>query len=151
MLLTIYGVNPALHAYPSVPAFWFKMAFAAALVVPGLFVTARLARPGVLVGSGKCRLWRLSLSCLVMWRLAVVALIGAEPATRAHLIMGNTWYSCPFNIALMALPAFVASLLALKQSAPTRLRAAGAAAGLAAGALVCALYCPELAAPFLAI
>ncbi len=90
----------------------------------------------------------------MLWLLAFVALADAAPAERAQLIWGNTWHSCPFNIALLSLPTFIASLWALKQLAPTRLRLAGGASGLAAGALgalVYGLHCPELATPFLGV
>jgi hypothetical protein len=89
-----------------------------------------------------------------MWLLAIVALTGAEPAFRSQLVWGSSWRVCPFNIALLSLPAFVASLWALKQLAPTRLRLAGGASGLVAGslgALVYGLYCSEFAAPFLGV
>jgi hypothetical protein len=70
------------------------------------------------------------------------------------MVWGQTWRTCVFNIALIALPVFVASLVALKSLAPTQPALAGAAAGAmsaGAGAAVYALHCPELAAPFLAI
>ena len=86
-----------------------------------------------------------------MWALAAFALIDAQPSGRAALVFGQTWKTCPFDIALLSLPAFGAMLWAMKGLAPTRLRLAGAAAGLASGALaaiVYTLHCPEEAAPF---
>ena len=89
-----------------------------------------------------------------IWLLALESLAAAEPGAREALVLGATWRSCPFNIALLSVPVFVGCVWALKQLAPTRLRLAGAAAGLAAGGLaafVYGLHCPELAAPFIAV
>jgi hypothetical protein len=133
------------------PAFWFKILFAASLLLSGLIVLARLARPGAPVGPGK---WLVAAPVILLWVVAIAALADAEPGSRLQLVLGNTWHSCPFNIALLSLPAFMASLWALKQLAPTRLRMAGGASGLAAGALGALVYgfhCPELAPPFLGV
>jgi hypothetical protein len=86
--------------------------------------------------------------------LSLVVLADADPALRWQLVLGNTWRTCPINISLLSLPAFVAGFWVLKRMAPTRLRLAGAACGLAAGglgALVYGLHCPELAPPFLGV
>ena len=86
--------------------------------------------------------------------LALLALFNAAPEARAGLVMGSTWSSCAFNIALVCLPSFVGLLWALKGLAPTRPALAGACAGLLAaalGALVYALHCPEMQAPFLVV
>jgi hypothetical protein len=68
------------------------------------------------------------------------------------LLLGRTAGVCPFLIAAVASPIFVAFIWALRGLAPTRLRLTGAAGGFAAGslgALVYTLHCPELAAPFI--
>jgi hypothetical protein len=81
-------------------------------------------------------------------------LLEAAPGERAALVFGATWASCPFNVALLSAPVFVALLWAMKGLAPTQPALAGAAAGLlagATGALVYTLHCPEMAAPFLAV
>ena len=133
------------------PMFWVKEAFCAALVAAGLIAVTRLARPGAALA------WVRPLAAapiLTMWLLAVVVLAAAAPADRTDLIRGISWTECPYNIAVLSVPAFAAILWALKGLAPTRLRLAGAAAGFAAGAigaLVYTLHCPELDAPFLAI
>ena len=125
--------------------------FAAGLALAALIATERLARPGMRLGL----VWAaLAAPVLVLWLVAAVVLINAAPEQRAYLILGETWKSCPFNIALIALPLLAATLWAMKGLAPTRLALAGASAGLLAGALsalVYALHCPESTAPFLAI
>jgi hypothetical protein len=87
-----------------------------------------------------------------MWALAALTLLAAPPPARAYLIFGQTARVCPFLIAMIATPLFVALVWALRGLAPTRLRLTGAAAGFAAGsigALAYSLHCPELAAPFI--
>jgi hypothetical protein len=68
------------------------------------------------------------------------------------LFFGDTWNSCPFLIATLSAPVFVAVVWAMQGLAPTRLRLAGAAAGLLSGAIgtmVYSVHCPEMAAPFI--
>jgi hypothetical protein len=91
---------------------------------------------------------------LMLWLLAVSVWLAAAPTQRAELIFGATWKTCPFNIALISVPLFAATLWVVKGLAPTRLALGGAGAGLLAGALsalVYALHCPESTAPFIAI
>jgi hypothetical protein len=109
----------------------------------------RLSLPGVRLG----RLPQLlAAPVLAMWVLAAVALLGADPADREHMLFGKTWASCPILIALLSAPAFGAILWAMKGLAPTQLRLAGATGGLASGAIgatAYSLHCPEMTAPFI--
>jgi hypothetical protein len=131
------------------PMFWIKLAFVAGLAAASLLAVLRLSRPGLPLA------WvpgALVAPVLAMWLLAAFALMRADPAQRAGLFFGDTWTSCPFLVAMLSAPVFVAVLWATRGLAPTRLRLAGSAAGLlsgAIGALVYCLHCPELAAPFL--
>jgi hypothetical protein len=89
---------------------------------------------------------------VLMWTLGLVVLIDTEPAQRAGLLLGTTWAVCPFLIAMLSVPMFVAILWAMQGLGPTHLRLAGMAAGLlsgALGALVYCLHCPEMEAPFI--
>ena len=151
LLVLTLGIRPDLAQAAGELMFWIKPAFAAGLALAGLVAAERLARPGVRLGS----VWAaLATPVLAVWLVAAVMLVNAAPAQRADLILGNTWKTCPFNIALISLPLFAATLWALKGLAPTRLTLAGASAGLLAGALgalVYALHCPESTAPFLAV
>ncbi len=151
LMLALFGVRPGLVQDMGLPMFWGKLLFAALLAAGGLAVLRRLARPGMGLGYS---LLLLALPPLVLWGLAAVALGQAVPAERLALVLGSTWRTCPFNIAALSLPAFVACLWALRGAAPTRLAWAGAGAGLLAGALgalAYALHCPEMATPFLAV
>jgi hypothetical protein len=87
-----------------------------------------------------------------MWIIAAVALAESAPQAREALFLGATWRSCPWLIAGLSVPVFVAIAWAMKRMAPTHPRRAGAMAGLASGAvasLVYSIHCPELGAPFL--
>ncbi|CAN5501019.1 DUF1109 domain-containing protein [soil metagenome] len=152
LLAVTLGIRPDLALAASEWMFWLKPAFVACLVLAGWLAAERLARPGMRLGRSVWAL--LALPVLVLWLAAVVVLADAAPEQRADLVLGDTWKSCPFNIALISLPLFAATLWAMKGLAPTRLALAGASAGLlsgALGALVYALHCPESAAPFLAV
>lgn len=151
LMLTFFGVRPDLAQTLALPMFWAKLAFAAALAVPCLWAVMRLARPGAraLPAVG----W-IAMPVAVIWALGGWELWQQPAALRMPMVLGTTWRTCPFNIALLAVPALLAGLCALRGGAPTHPGWAGAGAGLLAGALaalVYALHCPEMAAPFLAV
>lgn len=151
LMLALFGLRPDLRATMALPMFWGKLAFAAAVAAAGLLVLRRLARPGMALGHAPLLL---AAPPLVLWAMALIALAQAPAAERVALTLGSTWRSCPFNIAALSVPAFVAGFWALRGAAPTRLAWSGAGAGLLAGALgtlVYALHCPEMATPFLAV
>ena len=151
LMLSLFGLRPDLRATMALPMFWGKLVFAAALAAAGLVLLRRMARPGMAIGHAPLLL---AAPPAVLWALALIALSQAPAAERVPLILGSTWRSCPFNIAALSVPAFVAGFWALRGAAPTRLAWTGAGADLLAGALgalVYALHCPEMAAPFLAV
>ncbi len=151
LLLATLGIRPDLAQAAGEWMFWLKPAFVACLALAGWLAVERLARPGMRLGPVRAAL---AAPVLVLWLVAAVMLVNAAPAQRAGLVLGETWKSCPFNIALISLPLFAATLWAMKGLAPTRLALAGASAGLLAGALgalVYALHCTESTAPFLAV
>ncbi|WP_404301515.1 DUF1109 domain-containing protein [Alicycliphilus denitrificans] len=151
LMLGVFGLRQDWGAVLVLPMFWGKFALGGALAVLGLTVVLRLARPGM--PWGRAALW-LALPPAVMWLLAGMVLADAEPPERLALLLGSTWRDCPFNIALLSLPALATLLWALRGAAPTRPAWAGAGAGLLAGALgvlAYALHCPEMAAPFVAL
>jgi len=145
---TLYGVRTDLAEVAVTPIFWAKVALPGSLALLALWLTQRLARPGVRGGAA----WTLlALPLLLVWLGAAVTLASAPPETRADLILGRTWRTCALNISLLSVPAFLAIFWALRGLAPTRLRQAGAAGGLLAGAtatLAYCLHCPEMGVPF---
>jgi hypothetical protein len=150
-LLGLLGLNPTLAADASTPMFWIKLAFVAAIGAAGWQLVRRLAQPGAKVRlAGQA----LAVPLVAMATLAFFVLAQARPDERLPLLMGSSWSSCPFSIALLAMPALGLLLVSARSLAATRLRLAGAAVGLLAGALgalVYLLHCPEFEAPFLAV
>jgi hypothetical protein len=150
MMVLLMGVRIDIAIAVHTGRFWLKLGFAFAVAVASLVAVARLSRPGR----------RLSLVPAAMaapfapiWALAITALVTADAEQRLELLLGKTWAVCPFLISLLAAPIFVATILAVRGLAPTRLRLTGAAVGLLAGstaAFVYSLHCPEMEAPFLA-
>ncbi|MCE1113894.1 MULTISPECIES: DUF1109 domain-containing protein [Pseudomonas] len=148
MTVALYGVRSDLVEVARTPLFWAKVALPASLALLGLWLTQRLARPGVKGGA----LWGLlGLPLVLVWLGAAISLLGAPVEARADLVLGRTWRTCALNIALLSLPCLIAVFWALRGLAPTRLRQAGAAGGLLAGStatLAYCLHCPEMGVPF---
>ena len=82
-----------------------------------LALLRRMARPGMALGHAA--LW-LALPPLVLWAMALWALSQVSAAERMPLILGSTWRTCPFNIAALSVPAFVAGLSPIHLSEPPR-------------------------------
>ena len=151
VMAIMLGVRQDIYEVARQPMFWIKLAFPAALAFGSLVAAARLSRPGAQLGWVPAAL---AAPVIVMWLLALFALAEAAPSEREDLILGVSWSSCLFYIAILSLPPFGAAMWAMKGLAPTRLVLAGATAGLLAGAigaLVYALYCIEMAAPFFGV
>ena len=150
MVMTL-GIRPDLATMMHFPMFWVKIAFPTLLALAALGIYWRSAHPGRRLGRATLGV---AIPVVAMASFAMLVLIQADPGNREVLLFGTTWRTCPFNIALLAVPVFVGSLMFMRQLAPTRPRLAGAACGLLAGttaAVVYALHCPEIAAPFIAV
>lgn len=148
LMLGLLEVRADLAAAAMLPLFWLKIGFVASVMAASLFATVRLSRPGA-------RTSRLHVAMatpvVLMCVLAASVLLLAEPPQRSVLFFGETWRYCPFLIALLSVPAFIAVMWAMKGLAPTRPRLAGFSAGLLSGAmaaLVYSLHCPEIDVPF---
>lgn len=151
LMLGLLGVRHDLVEATRLPMFWVKLAYAAGIAAASLLAVLRLSRPGARL-DGLSAL--LAVPVVGMWLIAAIVLADAEPAQRAGLLLGSTWASCPFLIAMLSVPMFVAALWAMKGLGPTRPRLAGTVAGLlsgAIGALVYCLHCPEMGAPFIGL
>ena len=147
--LWLFGPIP--QAMLATPAPWIKMAYAAALAGAAGWLTARLARP-----VARLSLPRGTVLAVVgaMLLLGGAALLNTPAPERAAALMGHSWYSCPFNVLGVSLPALALALRAVRGLAPTQPRAAGFAAGLFAGAVGAfgyALSCVEASAGFVAV
>jgi len=148
LMLSMLRIRSDLAEAAMQPMFWLKVGFVASVVAVSLFAALRLSRPGAQV---KRVPGTLAAPILVMWAIAVYALLQADPSQRLALFLGATWRVCPLLIALISTPAFIALAWAMKGLAPTRPRFAGFTTGLLSGAiatLVYCLHCPEMEAPF---
>ena len=149
LMAILLGVRPDLAEAVRLPMFWVKLAFPAALLAAALVAVLRLSCPGVRLGRVPAMV---AAPMLAIWLLAAVVLLAAASGERDALILGHSWRSCPFTIALLSVPLFGAAMWAMRGLAPTNLALAGSAAGLlagAGGALIYALHCEEMAAPFI--
>ncbi|QGZ40114.1 hypothetical protein IP92_05525 [Pseudoduganella flava] len=150
-VVAVLGVRPNLGELAANGLFWLKCAFVGALALIG-FNGARIA--SIPAARFHTLPWLLTLPALLMAGGVIATLADADTAGRAAQFWGRTWRTCPFLIALLSLPIFVATLYRMRRFAPTHLRLAGAIAGFTSGALAALLYClhcPELAPTFVAV
>jgi len=149
LMLGLLGVRPDLAEAIRLPMFWIKLGYVTALAAASLLAVLRLSRPGVSLDRVPVALVT---PVLAMWVFAGIVLAAAEPGHRIGLLLGATWAVCPWLIAMLSVPMFIASLWVMRGLAPTQLALAGTAVGLLSGtvgALVYCLHCPELEAPFI--
>ena len=148
-MVSILGPRHDFAQAIALPMFWVKLVFVASLAALGVIAAFRVGMPGRRIDA----IVRTIAGVVgTMWIIAVVALIESAPQARPALLLGATWTSCPWLIAALSVPVFVAVAASMKAMAPTHLRRAGAIAGFASGALAALVYsihCPELGAPFL--
>lgn len=151
VMLVWLGVRPDIIAACLTMMFWVKFAYTLGLGLLALWAAERLGRPGL--SARRPALLGLAVVALALLIAAVELLLAPMPARRP-MLMGHSALICPWLILALAIPLFVAAILALRGFAPTRPALAGAAAGLAAGGLAAFVYafsCDESAMPFIAI
>jgi len=135
-------------------ALWMKVIYTGTLA---LALGAAAFRAGLPAASLRLPLAAAAAACTVMAATGALAWwAAATPQGRAAAVLGadGSWVGCAPKVALLALPALVVAVLALRRLAPTRLRAAGALGGGAAGAcgaLAYAFSCPEASAAYVAL
>lgn len=148
MLPTIRDDVVRLDAALLTPLFWAKVLLPVSMTAAGLWITARLSRPGIDVG----RAWlALGFPLAAVWFSAVAILLASPAEARPELVLGHTWRTCSFYIAeLSSLPLLIL-FWAMRGLATTRPVVAGITIGLLAGAIGTLAYCfrcPETAVPF---
>ncbi|WP_144114111.1 DUF1109 domain-containing protein [Paraburkholderia sp. BCC1886] len=130
------------------PIFWSKIALPLCLLIGSLWMSTRLARPGGRAGGSR---WWIAAPVVAVWLAGAFVLMNAPDGARLAIVLGRTWRVCPFAIALLSVPGFIAVFWALRGLAPTRLALSGAIGGLLAGStatLAYCLHCPEMGIPF---
>lgn len=148
IMAMMLGVRRDLAEVATTPIFWAKIALPLWVMLGSLWMSTRLARPGVRTGGSG---WLIAAPVAAVWLAGAYVLMTAPDDARLAIVLGKTWRVCPFNIAMLSVPGFIAVFWALKGLAPTRLALAGAAGGLLAGStatLAYCLHCPEMGIPF---
>jgi hypothetical protein len=131
------GPRPDLAAVADSAAFWEKAAYALGMGVTAILLVNQLARPD---SDRLRRPWLTLIPIAGILLLATIELMQAASTDRIRLFLNPTWACIPL-ILMLAIPIFTGLVWALRQMAPTRLEAAGAAAGIAAGSFAAMLYC----------
>jgi len=148
LMSVVFGVRHDLASVARTAIFWAKLAYPSVIAVGALLAVMRLGRPGARPGYA----WALiALPFVAVWAGGLFVLDAAPPGERLSLVLGHTWHTCPFNIALLSVPTFPAAFLAVRSLAPTQLRLAGAVAGLLASSMATiayCLHCPEMSPAF---
>ncbi|NPT34333.1 DUF1109 domain-containing protein [Paraburkholderia xenovorans] len=148
IMATVLGIRRDLAEVALTPIFWAKIALPLCVMIGSLWMSTRLARPGVRTGGSG---WLIAAPVAAVWLAGAYVLMAAPGDARLALVLGKTWRVCPFNIAMLSVPGFIAAFWALKGLAPTRLALTGAVGGLLAGStatLAYCLHCPEMGIPF---
>jgi hypothetical protein len=142
-------VNPQLGAMGA--SLIQKLAYVGALVLAAGWLTDRASRPGAPLAAAVALVIGI---VLTMAGLASVTLINAPLGQAGSLLLGSSWSTCPWQIALLSAPPLGLLLWAIRKLAPPSGRVAGFAAGLLAGALAAlaySLYCTETSPAFVLV
>ncbi len=145
----LLGLNPGLaHMGTALGA---KLAYVTCVLLNAIWLSDRSARPGAALRRPATSL---VVVVVAMGALALSGTAALSASMRFDFLMGRSWASCPWHVAALSVPAFAATLWAMRGLAPTRPRLAGFAAGLLAGSLGAtgyALHCPELSPLFVLV
>lgn len=151
LMAATLGIRPDLAASLADPVAWLKLGFSVLVLLAAGTAAWRLSLPGK--GWNGAGVVLLAVFAVVAcW--ALVDLAGRPMAEWAPCIAGRDWLTCLVAIPLLALPPMLATGLAMRRLAPTRLDLAGTLLGLASGgaaAFAFTLYCQDDTASFVAV
>lgn len=146
-----FGIQPGLDTFAHGSPLLVKSAYSIALAGIALSLTLLMARPGAWSRTG----WRwIAAPVAGLAFLALAELVRAPMDQWPRMVTGDSWLQCPWRIAALSVPVFIGLCGALRNQAPTDLRASGAAAGLLSGAVAATAYalaCPESSAAFILV
>ena len=151
MVVGGWGLHADLSGLVASASYQLKTVWLLGLALSSGWLLWKAARPAQRDGYG---MHGIGVSLLAMAGLGVYNLLQADPANRLALLMGQSWWSCPLSIALIALPWLAVWLLYLRHMAPTHLAWSGASAGFLSGALATGLYslhCSETSYAFFSV
>ena len=144
------GFNPNLTAMMGTPAYWMKTIYTAGLTAAAFFMAIALSRPA---GTSRGGLIAFLAAIALMVCLGTAQILSTPADQQRAVWLGGSWTLCPWRILSLSVPTYIASVLAMRRLAPTRLILAGGAAGVLSGALGATIYgffCPETSATFVA-
>jgi hypothetical protein len=142
-LLGVFGPRPDLLLALADPVSGLRYVLPLTLVLTGLAVALRLARPEARPGRVIWGFWAVAALAAVLWLWAFATTPGGA---LGMAIQGKTIVTCLTTIPVLSLLPVVAVLAMLRRGVVTRPNFAGAVAGLAgggAGAMIYALHCTE--------
>jgi hypothetical protein len=142
-LLGLLGPRPDLLLALADPVSGLRYVLPLTLLLTGLAVALRLARPEARPGRVIWGFWAVVAFCAVLWLWAFSTTPGEA---LGMAIQGKTIVTCLTTIPVLSLLPVVAVLAMLRRGVVTRPAFAGAVAGLAgggAGAMIYALHCTE--------
>jgi hypothetical protein len=151
MVVGGWGLHADLPGLVASASYQLKTLWLLGLALCSGWLLWKAARPAQRDGYG---MHGIGVFLLIMACLGAYHLWQADPENRLALLMGQSWWSCPLSIALIALPWLAVWLLYLRQMAPTRLAWSGASAGFLSGALATGLYslhCSETSYAFFSV
>lgn len=151
MVVGGWGLHADLRGLVASASYQVKTLWVLGLALSSGLLLWKAARPAQRDGYA---MHGIGLSLLAMAGLGAYKLLQADPADRLTLLIGQSWWSCPLSIALIALPWLAVCLLYLRHMAPTRLSWSGASAGFLSGALATGLYslhCSETSYAFFGV
>lgn len=143
------GIHPALASMA--PELAVKLAYVLGVLATSAWWLDRASRPAA---GWHAAALALGAVVALMAISATAALVAAPAEARPSLVLGQSWSSCPWRVALLSVPALALAGWALRGLAPTRPRLAGFVAGLfsgSVGAFGYAWFCPEVSPAFVVL
>lgn len=140
VFLTVLGPRPDIATAIETPRFLFKFLVTITLAVSAFYCVPALARPGE---SGRNTILCLAVAPALIVMAVVVELFILPPDIWSATLIGTNSIVCLIYIPLIGLIPLVILMLALRHSAPTRPRLAGAVAGILAGGIAATFYAAQ--------
>ncbi len=147
-IVLLWGVRSDLDRAWLTTMFWVKLAYGGVIAVVAIAAGTVLMRPEAAIPR---RRWLILVPVIALALFAFRELTALSPDAARAAWLGETWRTCPWSIAALALIPMAAMFHVARRMAPTRYRTAGAMVGLASGAIAATLYalhCPESSAAF---
>ncbi len=151
LMLAVLGIRRDLVDALLIASPALKLLFAGVALALSVAALNKVMRPGGERNISRAALW----SPFAAISLLAILMLALSPASHwGAMLVGDQWFECLIAIPLIAVVPFALITWAVRQAAPTNLRAAGALVGLVAGcisAMGYALHCTDDSVPFVAL